>query len=245
MGKIMERRSKKPLDRVRETIRRKHYSFRTERSYVSWIRRYILFHNKRHPQEMGRAEIEAFLTYLALNRRVSASTQNQTFSALLLLYRDVLNKDSNFPIDSVRAKRPKRLPTVLTKEEVGKVIGCLSGLPQLMAKLLYGSGLRLTECVRLRVKDIDFPQHQIIVRDGKGMEGRVTMLPVSLVTPLKEHLQRVKRLHERDLASGYGSVYLPFALERKYPNANREWIWQYVFPSARLAKDARTGIARR
>jgi integron integrase len=241
----MEQRPKKLLDRVRETIRRKHYSIRTEKSYVAWIRRYILFHNKRHPQEMGRAEIEAFLTYLAVERKVSASTQNQAFSALLILYRDVLNKNLDFPIDSVRAKRPKRLPTVLTKEEVSKIIGCLSSLPQLMAKLLYGSGLRLMECVRLRIKDIDFAQHQIIVRDGKGMEDRVTMLPASLVLPLKEHLQRVKRLHEKDLARGYGSVYLPFALERKYPNANREWIWQYVFPSARLAKDTRSGIVRR
>ncbi len=195
----MEQRPKKVLDRVRETIRRKHYSFCTEKSYVAWIRRYILFHNKRHPQEMGRAEIEAFLTCLAVNRKVSASTQNQAFSTLLLLYRDVLDKDLGFPIDSVRAKRPKQLPTVLTKEEVGKVIGCLSGIPQLMAKLLYGSGLRLMECVRLRVKDIDFAQHQIVVRDGKGMEDRMTMLPASLVIPLKEHLQRVKRLHEKDL----------------------------------------------
>jgi integron integrase len=243
--KIMEQRPKKLLDRVRETVRRKHYSIRTEKSYVVWIRRYILFHNKRHPQEMGHVEIEAFLTYLAVKRKVSASTQNQAFSAILLLYRDVLNKDLDFPIDSVRAKRPKRLPTVLTKEEVGKIIGCLSSLPQLMAKLLYGSGLRLMECVRLRVKDIDFAQHQILVRDGKGMEDRVTMLPGSLIAPLKEHLQRVKRLHEKDLARGYGCVYLPFALERKYPNANREWIWQYVFPSARLAKDTRTGIVRR
>ena len=226
----MEQRPKKLLDRVRETIRRKHYSLRTEKSYAAWIRRYILFHNKRHPQEMGRAEIEAFLSHLAVNRRVSASTQNQAFSALLLLYRDVLNKDLDFPIDSVRAKRPKRLPTVLTKEEVGKVIGCLSGIPQLMAKLLYGSGLRLMECVRLRVKDIDFAQHQIIVRDGKGMEDRVTMLPNSLAIPLKEHLQRVKRLHEKDLARGYGSVYLPFALERKYPNAAGSGYGNMCFP---------------
>jgi integron integrase len=224
--KNMEQRPKRLLDRVRETIRRKHYSFRTEKSYVAWIRRYILFHNKRHPQGMERAEIEAFLTYLAVNRKVSASTQNQAFSALLLLYRNVLNKDLDFPIDSVRTKRPKRLPTVLTKEELGKVIGCLSGISQLMVKLLYGSGLRLMECVRLRVKDVDFAQHhQIIVRDGKGMEDRVTMLPASLETSLKEHLQRVKRLHEKDLARGYGSVYLPFALERKYPNASREWVW--------------------
>ncbi len=226
----MEQHPKKLLYRVRETIRHKHYSFRTEKSYIAWIGRYIFFHNKRHPQEMGRAEIESFLTYLAVERKVSASTQKQAFSALLLLYRDVLNQNLYFSIDSVRTKRPKRLPTVLTKEEVGKVIGCLSGIPQLMAKLLYGSGLRLMECVRLRIKDMDFAQRQIIVRDGKGMEDRVTMLFASLATPLKEHLQCVKQLHEKDFARGYGSVYLPFALERKYPNANRQWIWQYVFP---------------
>ena len=243
----MEQRPRKLLDRVREAIRRKHYSIRTEESYVAWIKRYILFHNKRHPLEMGCAEIEAFLTHLAVAQKVAASTQNQALSALLFLYREVLQKNLEFPIDSVRAQRPKRLPTVLTKEEVRKVIRYLSGTHRLMAKLLYGSGLRLMECVRLRVKDIDFAQRQIIVRDGKGMEDRVTMLPASLVTPLKEHLQRVKRLHEEDLARGYGSVYLPFALERKYPNANREWTWQYVFPSARLAKDTRTrtGIVRR
>jgi len=194
---------------------------------------------------MGSAEIEAFLTHLAVDQNVAASTQNQALSALLFLYRDVLRKDLDFPIDSIRAKRPKRLPTVLTKEEVLRVIGGLSGTYLLMAKLLYGSGLRLMECVRLRVKDVDFAQRQIVVRDGKGMEDRVTMLPDSVVTPLQENLQRVKRLHEEDLAKGYGSVYLPFALERKYPNANREWIWQYVFPSNRLSKDPRTGIVRR
>lgn len=195
----MEKRPKKLLDRVREAIRRKHYSKRTEQSYVAWIRRYILFHNKRHPQDMGREEIETFLTYLAINRKVAASTQNQAFSALLFLYRHVLSKDLDFPIDSVRAKRPKRLPTVLTKEEARKVIGYLSGTHQLMAKLLYGSGLRLIECVRLRVKDLDFAQHQIVVRDAKGMQDRITMLPESLVTPLQEHLQRVKHLHKKDL----------------------------------------------
>jgi len=194
---------------------------------------------------MGSAEIEAFLTHLAVDQNVAASTQNQALSALLFLYRDVLRKDLDFPVDSIRAKRPKRLPTVLTKEEVLRVIGGLSGTYLLMAKLLYGSGLRLMECVRLRVKDVDFAQRQIVVRDGKGMEDRVTMLPDSVVTPLQENLQRVKRLHEEDLAKGYGSVYLPFALERKYPNANREWIWQYVFPSNRLSKDPRTGSVRR
>jgi len=241
----MTQRPKTLLDQVRDAIRLKHYSIRTEKAYVSWIKRYILFHTKRHPNEMGSAEIEAFLTYLAVDQHVAASTQNQALSALLFLYREVLRKELDLSINSVRAKKPKRLPTVLTKEEVRKVIGHLSGTHRLMVSLLYGSGLRLMECVRLRVKDIDFAQRQIIVRDGKGMEDRVTMLPESLIAPLQEHLQRVKRLHEEDLARGYGSVYLPFALERQYPNADREWICQYVFPSGRLSKDPRTGIMRR
>ncbi len=219
----MQKRPKKLLDQVREAIRLKHYSIRTEEAYVSWIKRYILFHNKRHPNEMGRAEIEAFLTHLAVNKNVAASTQNQALSALLFLYREVLRKDLDFPIDSIRAKRPKRLPTVMTKEEAFKVIGCLSGTHQLVAKLLYGSGLRLMECLRLRVKDVDFAQHLIVVRDGKGMKDRVTVLPDAVIAPLREHLQRVKMLHEEDLAKGHGAVYLPYALERKYPNASREW----------------------
>ncbi|MCK4470914.1 MAG: integron integrase [Anaerolineae bacterium] len=218
---------------------------RTEQAYVNWIKRYILFHDKRHPREMGAAEIEAFLTYLAVDRNVAASTQNQALSALLFLYRQVLKQDLVGSIDSVRAKRPKRLPTVLTKEETLRVIGFLSGTHQLMAKLLYGSGLRLMECVRLRVKDVDFAQRQIIVRDGKGMKDRVTMLPDVLIQRLREHLQHTRHIHEDDLAKGYGSVYLPFALERKYPNADREWLWQYVFPATRLSTDPRTGITRR
>jgi len=241
----VKKHPKKLLDQVRDVIRHKHYSIRTEQAYVSWIKRYILFHDKCHPKDMGAPEIEAFLTHLAVEKHVAASTQNQALSALLFLYGEVLGKDLDFPIDSIRAKRPKRLPTVLTKEETLRVIGCMSGTYQLTAKLLYGSGLRLMECLRLRVKDVDFAQRQIIVRDGKGMKDRVTMLPDSVVTPLQERLQRVKRLHEQDLAKGYGSVYLPFALERKYPNANREWIWQYVFPSSRLSKDPRTSILRR
>jgi len=236
---------KKLLDRVRDAIRVKHYSIRTEDAYVSWIKRYILFHDKRHPREMGVSDIEAFLTYLAVEQHVAASTQNQALSALLFLYREVLKKDLERPVDSVRAKRPKRLPTVLTKEEVFKVIGFLSGTHQLMAKLLYGSGLRLMECVRLRVKDVDFTQRQIIVRDGKGQKDRVTMLPDVLIPLLQEHLRHVKQVHDDDLAKGYGSVYLPFALERKYPNANREWIWQYVFPASKLSRDPRTGSVRR
>ena len=241
----MEKRPKKLLDQVRDTIRLKHYSIRTEQSYVAWIKRYILFHQKRHPNEMGSAEIEAFLTHLAVKENVAASTQNQALSALLFLYREVLRQDLDGPIDSIRAKKPKRLPTVLTKDEVRRVIGELSGAHRLMAQLLYGSGLRLMECVRLRVKDIDFTQHLMIVRDGKGQEDRITMLPDSLIAPLQEHLQRVKRLHQEDLARGHGSVYLPFALERKYPNAGREWIWQYVFPANRLSVDPHTGIVRR
>ena len=241
----MEPRPKKLLDRVREAIRLKHYSIRTEESYVSWIRRYILFHNKRHPLEMGVPEIQAFLTHLAVDRKVAASTQNQALSALLFLYREVLKKDLDGPIDALRASKPRRLPTVLTREEVRRVITQLSGTHQLMAKLLYGSGLRLTECLRLRVKDIDFAQRAIIVHDGKGQEDRVTILPDSVIAPLQEHLQRVKCLHEEDLAKGYGAVYLPFALERKYPNAHREWIWQYAFPAAKLSNDPRSGVIRR
>jgi integron integrase len=240
----MEPRPKKLLDQVRDALRLKHYSIRTEGSYVNWIRRYILFHGKRHPNEMGSAEVEAFLTHLAVKGNVAASTQNQALSALLFLYRDMLHKDLG-PIDALRAKKPKRLPTVLTKEEVRRVLGHLSGTHQLMAKLLYGSGLRLMECLRLRVKDIDFAQRAIVVRDGKGDQDRVTMLPDSLIAPLQEHLQYVKRLHEEDLTKGHGAVYLPYALERKYPNANREWIWQYAFPSGRLSVDPRSGVVRR
>jgi integron integrase len=240
----MEPRPKKFLDQVRDALRLKHYSIRTENSYVNWIRRYILFHGKRHPNEMDAAEVEAFLTHLAVNEHVAASTQNQAFSALLFLYREVLHKDLG-SIDALRAKKPKHLPTVLTKEEVRKVIANLSGTHRLMAGLLYGSGLRLMECVRLRVKDLDFNYHTITVRDGKGAEDRVTMLPQALIAPLQEHLQYVKNLHQADLAKGYGAVYLPDALERKYPNASREWIWQYVFPSDRLSVDPRTGVVRR
>ncbi len=192
---------KKPrfLDQVRQVIRRKHYSIRTEEAYVLWIKRYILFHDKRHPKEMGAPEIEAFLTHLAVGLNVAASTQNQALNALLFLYRQVLQQELELPINAVRAKRPKRLPTVLTPAEVQRVLTQLSGIHRLMAQLLYGSGLRLMECVRLRVKDLDFAQHRIVVRDGKGMQDRVTMLPESLIGPLQTHLQRVKRLHQEAL----------------------------------------------
>jgi len=207
--------------------------------------RFVRFHKLRHPATMGAPEVEAFLTHLAVKENVAASTQNQALSALWFLYRKVLPQDLDSPIDALRARKPKRLPAVLTKEEVHRVLGHLSGDHLLMAKLLYGSGLRLMECARLRVKDVDFAYHTIVVRDGKGMEDRVTMLPDGVIPPLQEHLQRVKQLHEQDLAKGYGSVYLPYALERKYPNANREWIWQYVFPANRLSVDPRSGTVRR
>ena len=241
----MEEHSKKLLDQVRDSIRLKHYSIRTEQAYIGWIRRYILFHNKRHPKEMGHSEIERFLTYLAVEQHVAASTQNQALQAILFLYREVLKKDLEAPIDAVRAKTPKRLPSVLSKEETARMIRSLSGTHQLMAKLLYGSGLRLMECVRLRVRDVDFAQHHIIVRDGKGMKDRVTMLPDSVSSQLQEHLQQVRLLYEKDLMNGDASVYLPFALERKYPNASREWGWQYVFPAGSLSRDPRTGVVRR
>jgi len=214
--------SKKLLDQVRDALRLKHYSYRTEQTYVDWITRYILFHNKRRPQEMGSAEVQAFLTHLAVEKNVAASTQTQALSALLFLYREVLHQELG-NVDALRANKPKRLPTVLTRDETLRILGGMRGVHQLMAKLLYGSGLRLMECVRLRVKDIDFAQHQIIVRDGKGEQDRVTVLPDSLVAPLQEHLRRVKQLHEKDLDEGHGAVDLPYALDRKYPNANREW----------------------
>lgn len=232
---------KKLLDQVRDAIRLKHYSYRTEETYVQWIRRYILFHNKRHPKDMGSAEIEAFLTHLAVEGQVAASTQNQALNALLFLYREVLKLDVA-QVNAIRAKRSQYLPTVLTREEALTVIKNLYGVPQLVVKLLYGSGLRLTEGLRLRVKDLDFAQHQIIVRDGKGSKSRVTMLPSSVIDELRDHLVGVKRQHQQDLERGLGAVALPFALERKYPNANREWIWQYTFPSSHIAKDPRSDL---
>jgi integron integrase len=233
------------LARVRDVIRMKHYSLRTEEAYVQWIRRFILFHGKRHPQKMGADEVRQFLTDLAVTHRVAASTQNQALSALLFLYKTVLQQDIGWIEDIVRAKKPKRLPVVLTRDEVKAVLQHLPGQTWLMASLLYGSGLRLMECLRLRVKDVDFSYYQITVRDGKGGKDRVTMLPLNLKESLRQHVQDVKRLHDHEREEGFGKVYLPFALERKYPNANREWAWQYVFPAAKRSRDPRTGIERR
>jgi len=238
-------KSRKLLDQIRDAIRLKHYSYSTEKTYVHWARRYILFHNKRHPAEMGAVEIETFLTHLAKEDNVSASTQNQALNALLFLYRSVLKIDLAIPIHALRAKRSEHLPTVLSKEETAQVLSGMHGLHQLMAKLLYGSGLRLMECLRLRVKDIDFEQSQIIVREGKGEKDRATMLPSSLVEPLKTQIAYIRKLHELDLEQGFGSVELPFALARKYPNADKEFAWQYIFPSDRRSTDPRSGIIHR
>jgi integron integrase len=237
--------SRKLLDQVRDVIRLKHYSYHTEKQYIDWIKRFILFHNKQHPISMGRPHIEAFLTHLAVEGQVAASTQNQALNALLFLYNTVLDRPLDGTINAVRAKRPKRLPTVLTKEETTLVLDCISGTYRLMAQLLYGSGLRVSECVRLRVKDVDTSTKQIIVRCGKGDKDRITVLPESLLPSLQSHLRRIKRYHEHDLANGLGLVYLPPSLERKYPHAGREWIWQYVFPANRPSIDPRTGVRRR
>jgi integron integrase len=233
------------LDQVREAIRTRHYSYRTEEAYVGWIRRFILFHQKRHPAEMGKPEIEQFLTALAVKRNVAASTQNQALAAILFLYKDVLECDPGWLDDVVRAKRPQRLPTVLTRGEVEALLRALHGANWLMAMLLYGAGLRLTECLQLRVKDIDFSRNEIVVREGKGKKDRVTMLPGALGAPLTTHLQRVRKLHDADLQAGLGRVFLPDALARKYPNANREWGWQWVFPASRICTDPRFGEPQR
>ncbi|MDY6912020.1 MAG: integron integrase [Chloroflexota bacterium] len=233
------------MEKVRNDLRLKHYSLRTEQSYLSWIRRFILFHNLEHPRNMGKNEIEAFLNYLAIDRRVSSSTQNQAFSALLFLYRHVLNIELEDSIDALRARRSRQVPTVMTQDEVNRVISALDGTYKLIAKLLYGSGLRTMEALRLRVKDIDFQRGQVIVREGKGAKDRITVLPESVHPALKAHLRRVKKIHEIDLSDGYGSVYLPNALAMKYPNASRTWQWQYVFPANSLTIDKRSGKTRR
>ena len=235
----------KLLDQVRDAIRVKHYSLRTEKAYVHWIKAYIFFHHKRHPVQMGEREISEFLTHLAVDRNVAASTQNQAFSALLFLYREVLQRPLDERIQAKRAKKPIRLPVVFSKEEVHVILGQLEGTTWLMASLLYGSGLRLMECLRLRVKDVDFGYEQLVVRDGKGHKDRVTPLARVLKEPLQRHLIRVKTLHEQDLKEGFGQVYLPFALARKYPNANRAWGWQYVFPSSKRSLDPYSSQLRR
>jgi len=238
-------KSPKLLDQVRDKIRVKHYSIRTEQSYTDWIKRYILFHGKRHPNEMGAEDIEAFLTYLAVEGNVASATQNQAKSALLFLYREVLEIELPWLEKVTQAKVPKRLPVVLTVKEVQSLLSHLKGTHALVSNLLYGGGLRLMEAVRLRVKDVDFARSEILVREGKGFKDRVTMLPEATLITLKAHLAKVKALHDEDLIQGLGEVYLPFALDKKYPNAAKEWGWQYIFPSKNLSVDPRSGKTRR
>jgi integron integrase len=236
---------RKLLDQVRDVMRLKHYSLRTERTYCDWIERFIRFHGLRHPEEMAEVEVGEFLTALARDANVSAATQNQALSALLFLYKQVLKQEIGWLEKVERAKKPARLPVVLTGDEVRKVLSQLHGTARVMASLLYGSGLRLMECVRLRVKDIDFAYAHVTVRETKSGRDRITMLPVQVAEPLKRHLDRIKAQHVQDLGDGFGEVWLPDALERKYPNAAREWGWQYAFPSTRLSIDPRSGAKRR
>jgi len=224
-------------DQVRDALRRKHYSYRTEKTYLHWIRRFIYFHDKGHPRDMAEPQIAKFLTHLAVERRVSASTQNQALNAILFLYKQVIGREIGLIQGVVRAKRGERLPVVLTREEVNAVLARLTGRDWLMACLMYGAGLRVTECLRLRVKDLDFGMNQIVVRDGKGQKDRVTPLPTTVVTALKQQIDEVRRVREGDLADGFGEVSLPFALDRKYPNAARELPWWYVFPSTQRSRD--------
>lgn len=232
MKPIQMPKEKKLLDQVRDAIRTKHYSLRTEKTYIDWIRRYILFHNKRHPREMGVPEVQKFITHLVTQGNVSASTQNQALSAVTFLYRHVLCIELEFPADTLRPGRSKPLPVVLTSQESRAVIHNMSGLPKLMTKILYGSGLRLMECLRLRVKDLDFGNRQILIREGKGEKDRFTILPDSILEELQNHLLIVKAIHEKDLKEGFGETSLPYALERKYRSASKEWLWQYVFPAS-------------
>lgn len=241
----VEPRKPRLLEQVRRRLRAKHYSLRTEQAYVHWIRRFILATGKRHPSTMGALEVEAFLSHLANEGRVSASTQNQALSALLFLYREVLGATLPWMENITRAKRPRRLPAVLSVAEVQAVLARMEGRPWLIASLLYGTGLRLMECLRLRVKDIDFARNEILVRAGKGGKDRRTMLPRSLVEPLQREIERARLLHQSDLAAGFGAAALPHALARKYPSAPREFAWQYVFPSVQRSIDPRDGVERR
>lgn len=233
------------LEKVRGAIRVRHYSIRTEQAYLAWIRQFIVYHGKRHPADLGDREVSAFLTYLAQRRNVAAATQNQALNALVFMYRHVLDKPLGELQEVVRAKKPKRLPVVLSQQEVARLLSRLTGIHWLVGCLMYGSGLRLMECLRLRVKDIEFSRRAIFVRDGKGGKDRVVTLADELLEPLARHLETVKTLHERDAAEGFGRVYLPFALEKKYPNAATEWGWQYVFPAAKRTIDPRSNIERR
>ena len=236
---------KKLLDLLKEQIRLRHYSIRTEQAYCEWVIRFVRFHNLQHPTLMDNRDVARFLDHLVIDCDVSAATQKQAFNAIMFLYREVLQKDIGRINSSIRSKRTPRAPTVLTPAEVAAIINALRAEHKLIVRLLYGSGLRIIECLRLRVKDIDFERLSVTVRSGKGDKDRITVLSRAIIEPLKEHLKHVKALHEKDLRDGYGSVYLPPALQRTMTHAAKEWIWQYVFPSRQLSIDPRTGITRR
>lgn len=235
----------KLIDQVKNAIRVKHYSIRTEEAYVAWIKDYIYFHNKKHPKDLTEKHISQYLTYLAIKRNVAASTQNQAMSAILFLYKEVLIHDILKLPKTVYAQKPEKLPVVFTVDEVKRIFTLIDEKYKLMASLLYGSGLRLMECIRLRIKDIDFKYKQLTVRSGKGNKDRITPLSDKIIQLLIIHFEKVKFIHNQDINLGFGSVYLPFALQRKYPNANKEWGWQYVFPATKLSNDPRSGLKRR
>ncbi len=237
--------SKKFLDQMRDFIRARHLSLRTEQAYLNWIKRFILFHNKRHPVTMNAREINQYLTYLAVKSNVAASTQNQALNAIMFMYREFLERDIGDIGNYIRAKRSQKMPVVLSRQEVDQVLSNLNGVYKLMAGLMYGSGLRLIECVRLRIKDADFRYKAINVREGKGSKDRMTVLPDKIATPLKLQINKVKIIHKQDLQDGYGSVFLPYALDKKYKNAEKSWQWQYVFPASQLSVDPRSGKTRR
>ncbi|WP_052329421.1 integron integrase [Dyella ginsengisoli] len=242
---VTEANSPRLLDQVRSRLRLRHYSLRTEQAYIGWIRRFILANGKRHPRDMGVMEVEAFLSRLATDGKVAAGTQNQALSSLLFLYREVLGVELPWMETVVRAKRPRRVPVVLSRDEVGRLLARLDGQYALMASLLYGAGMRLMECIRLRVKDVDFGRNEICVRDGKGGKDRRVPLPKKLHESLRLQMERVAVIHGEDLAAGFGAVWLPHALARKYPSAQRELGWQYVFPAAQRSRDPRDGTERR
>jgi len=243
---MMQKPKRKLLDIVRDKIRVKHYSMSTERTYTHWIKHYIFFHNKKHPIEMGKEEIEQFLTFLAVQKKVSPTTQNQAFSAILFLYKEVLGIDmSSWNIQALRAQERKHIPQVLTREEVQKVIAELTGVYQLIVQMMYGCGLRMQEALNLRIKDIDFGFDKVYIWDSKSLKDRTVPLPQAIKQRLKAQVEYVEQLHVKDMADGYGSVYLPYALERKYPNAKYETKWQYLFPMRNVAKDPRSGVVRR
>lgn len=234
----------KLLDQLRADLRARHYSLRTEEAYIKWIRQYIRFHHCRHPKDMAEDEINVFIRHLAVNRKVSSSTQNQALCAIVYLYKHIIKKEVG-QLELIWAQKPKKLPVVYTPRETEKILSHMHGEHWLAATLLYGSGLRLMECLRLRIKDVDFGFKQITVIDGKGFKDRITLLPEKIVAPLQAHLKKVRKIHDKDLRMGYGIVYMPYALERKYPNAAKEFGWQFLFPARRISKDPRTGIKRR